>query len=1034
MWFFPAALNAQVPNTTPVDGLRDHTPLTYAWKRARIVVRSGVVIPRGTLVIKDGVILSVGADAPIPPGARILDGSGKTLYPGFIDAFDSQKIPTVSSGSPHWNPEIQPQRSVASRFKVDSKRHAALRRMGIVARLAVPKSGILQGTSALVATSDEPIVLNENVALHAKLTVPRGRERDEYPNSPMGAVALARQTFLDARWYEQAWSVYSADSRVGRPEKNDSLVALLPYLSGKGLVIFDCPNHRDSLRADRFAREFNLKAALLGSGNEYRRLAEIAAAGRPIIVPVAFPKAPDVGAAESARTVPLQDLLHWDLAPENPAKLQASGLTLAVTTWGSEPREFLGNVRKAVKRGWKDDDALHALTLAAAQLLGADAALGSLEPGKLGSLIVTDGDWSDPKTKILETWVMGHRHRHKKPPIWNPTGRWELRIPNANWTLNLRGGPAQLKGRLWPLSPDRLQESKQTKQANRKKTKKKKPQASESPSGVALAKVSVVDDRLALLLDGKSLGRTGMVRISLVRIAEIKGPTELIGQVTWPDGSQDQLTAKKLTDGEDVKPDEDDEGDEQEAEESPSEKSSFAINFPLGAFGLDSQPKIGTWTLFRGGTVWTCGQHGTKEGWDVLVRDKTIVRIGKNLSAPDGAEIFDCRGKHLTPGIVDCHSHMATDGGVNESTQAITAEVRIGDFINGDDIAIYRQLAGGVTTSNILHGSANPIGGQNQVIKLRWGTTSEIMKFSEAPSGIKFALGENVKQSNWGDEYTTRYPQTRMGVEQIVRDAFHEAKRYSLRWRQWKLTHRGLPPRRDLELEALAEILEHQRWIHCHSYRQDEILALLRTLDDFGVTIGSLQHILEGYKVADAMKTHGATASSFSDWWAYKFEVYDAIPYNGALMHKVGLSVSFNSDDREMARHLNHEAAKAVKYGGVDPEEALKFVTLNPAGQLRIDRWVGSLEKGKHADIVIWSGPPLSTLSRCEQTWIDGRKYFDYDQDLKQREKWRQMRQTLIQKILKTNAPMLKAGEKNPTRDQLWPRDDLFCRCRNHRP
>ena len=357
--------------------------------------------------------------------------------------------------------------------------------------------------------------------------------------------------------------------------------------------------------------------------------------------------------------------------------------------------------------------------------------------------------------------------------------------------------------------------------------------------------------------------------------------------------------------------------------------------------------------------------------------------------------------------------------------------MRIGDFIDCDDINIYRQLAGGVTTSNILHGSANPIGGQNQVIKLRWGALPEAMKFRLAPSGIKFALGENVKQSNNRDP-STRYPQSRMGVEQIMHDEFVAAERYARRWQEWKKNPSGIPPRRDLELDAISEILAKQRWIHCHSYRQDEILTLIRLLDRFKVRIGTFQHILEGYKVADAMAKHGAMGSAFADWWAYKFEVYDAIPYNGALMHEAGVVVSFNSDDRELARHLNHEAAKAVKYGGVSPSEALKFVTLNPAKQLRIDKYVGSLEVGKHADLVVWSRSPLSTLSRCEQTWVDGRKYFDLEQDSVARQRDAALRQQLIQKILASGEAMLEPGEERVPDEELWAREDTFCHHHDH--
>ena len=346
--------------------------------------------------------------------------------------------------------------------------------------------------------------------------------------------------------------------------------------------------------------------------------------------------------------------------------------------------------------------------------------------------------------------------------------------------------------------------------------------------------------------------------------------------------------------------------------------------------------------------------------------------------------------------------------------------------MDANDITIYRQLAGGVTAANILHGSANPIGGQNQVIKLRWGMDGEGLKFSEAPPGVKFALGENVKQSNRMDG-GGRYPTTRMGVEQLFRDTFEAARDYARRMDNWQKTRRGIPPRRDLEMEALVEIVQGKRWIHCHSYRQDEILALLRVLEEYGITVGTLQHILEGYKVADELAKHGAMASAFSDWWAYKFEVYDAIPHAGALMHQQGVVVSFNSDDGELARHLNQEAAKAVKYGGVPREDALKFVTLNPAKQLRIDHLVGSLETGKQADFVVWNGDPMSNFTRCEQTWVDGRRYFHREEDDQLRQTARQKRNTLIQKVLSSGEEMRGAGERDAEASELWPRIDEYC-------
>ena len=353
----------------------------------------------------------------------------------------------------------------------------------------------------------------------------------------------------------------------------------------------------------------------------------------------------------------------------------------------------------------------------------------------------------------------------------------------------------------------------------------------------------------------------------------------------------------------------------------------------------------------------------------VFFRDGKIIEVALDIAVPEGATVIDGKGKHITPGLIDCHSHTGISGGVNEGSQSCTAEVWIGDCIDPTDINWYRQLAGGLVAVNQLHGSANPIGGRNSVVKIRWGEGAEAFRFEGAPSGIKFALGENVTRSS------SRYPSSRMGVKTFLQDSFLAAREYRARqvtYAAAPVATRGLPPRTDLELETLAEILEGSRLVHCHSYRQDEILMLLRTAEQFGFRVATLQHVLEGYKLAGEIAKHGAGASSFSDWWAYKVEVMDAIPWNGALMHKAGVLVSFNSDSDELARRLNMEAAKAVRYGGLSPEEALKLVTLNPAKQLKIDARTGSLEVGKDADFVLWSGDPLSAFTHCDETWIDG--------------------------------------------------------------
>ena len=403
-------------------------------------------------------------------------------------------------------------------------------------------------------------------------------------------------------------------------------------------------------------------------------------------------------------------------------------------------------------------------------------------------------------------------------------------------------------------------------------------------------------------------------------------------------------------------------------------------------------------------------RNGRLEGTDVLVKAGKIVQIGKNLSDAS-ARIIDGSGKSLTAGIIDEHSHIAA-ASINEGAQSVTSEVRIGDNLNPEDINIYRQFAGGVTSSHILHGSANTIGGQTQLIKLRWGLDDEGIKFRNWDPFIKFALGENVKRTT--SQNNTRFPDTRMGVDQVLVDAFTRAVDYENEWKKAEANNKKkgsatMNFRRDLELDALVEILNKKRFITCHSYVQSEITDLIRVADRFGFKVNTFTHILEGYKVADKMKEHGSNASTFSDWWAYKMEVQDAIAYNASIMQRVGLNVCINSDDAEQARRLNQEAAKSVKYGGMSEEDAWKMVTLNPAKALHVSDRVGSIKVGKDADLVLWSDNPLSIYAKPLITMVDGIIYFDTDRDLAARKYIGQERNRLIQKMLgekKSGAPM----------------------------
>ncbi|MBI3872774.1 MAG: amidohydrolase family protein [candidate division Zixibacteria bacterium] len=1007
-----AGMVGATETTVPPPGIREHTPAISALTHARIVAAPGRVIENGTVVIRDGIIIAAGAQVAVPADATIFDLTGKTVYAGFIDAYselggppkppmergggrgrgqepEGPGTPAPKGGANYWNSKVVPQTRADQLYQPDNDANKNYRSQGIAVRLVAPSEGIIKGTSALVTTGDGDntrSVLKDHVALHAMLTTRGGFGEDSYPTSPMGAYTLFRQAFYDADWYRQAWDAYRKDKQLPRPERNDALDALQGYAGGTAPVVIDASDILYDLRADRIGKEFNLNVIVRGSGQEYRLLDAIKASGRSVILPLEFPKPPNVKTPEEAMGVSLETLMHWDIAPENAGRLAQAGVPIAFMSQGlKDTKDFLGAVRKAVQRGLSADAALTALTVTPAGLYGIADRLGTIDAGKAGNLVVTDGDLFADKTQILETWVDGQRYENKPAPLADVRGAWRLTLsekqaPTDTIKLLVKGDPDKLSGTL----------SKNGKEAK-------------------LNDVGLNDARLGFNFKGDSLGWNGVVRMT----ATLDAAT-LIGTGAWSDGAAWTWTGERIgpftPEADTSKP-------------KPPQMASFPVNFPFGAFGTAGPPAQPAAVLFKNATVWTCGPQGKMAGASVLVQSGKITAVGANVNAPTDAVVVDLVGKHLTPGLMDCHSHIATDGGINESGQTISAEVRIGDFIDPTDISIYRELAGGLTEAHVLHGSANTIGGQLQLIKLRWGALPEQMKFDNWPGTIKFALGENVKQSNWGDRYTTRYPQTRMGVEQLVRDEFTAARQYKARWEDWKKRHAGIPPRRDLELDAIVEILDGTRFIHCHSYRQDEILALMRTCEDFGVKIAAFQHILEGYKVADVMAKDGIGGSCFTDWWAYKIEVYDAIPYDGALMHNAGVVVSFNSDSDELARRLNWECAKATKYGGVPEEEALKFVTINTAKQLKVDNRVGSIEVGKDADLAVWSGPPMSTYSICEQTWIDGRQYFDRTEDAQRRIDDQKKRATLIQKILQSGDETPPGGGDHKGK---WPRCDVF--------
>lgn len=983
---FTFAVTAVVPasgmgQTRPAIGLHHNTPQVVALKGARVVVAPGRVLPEATVVVRDGRVTAAGKMAEVPPDAVVRDLGGKTVYPGFIDLFthygisgEKEKGAGENHAAGHWNPAVRPQVRAAELFRPDKKEAESFRRNGFTAVAAFPDKGIFRGSGCLVLLADttaDRAILAEDVAQAVSFNkgpdFPRGGV-EGYPNSLMGHIALIRQSFLDARWYSQAWKAYgSSPTGQQAPERNLALGALETYAQGQKPVLFvESSTERDLFRTAKLKAEFNLSAWAVSTGYEYRRLDGLKSASLKLIVPLNFPEPPDVSSAAKERDISLQQLKHWDLAPQNPALLWQTGLDFALTAAKlSKPEDFLKNLRLAVKRGLPPDAALAALTTTPAKWLGVSSLMGTIETGKLANFVITEGDLFDEDAEVIETWVEGIPCEITQRPLADIRGDWELGMlyqgALVSARLEIEGKPGKLKAEIISGS------------------KKIKAQR------IALEKRIVT-----LVFPGDSLQKPGIVRMSgTVEDKSIKG------RIAWPDGNVAEWHAGLISPAEE-KPDTARKKEEKLAAE-------FPVVFPEGAFGRTKPPGQPESLLVKGATIWTCGPGGIIRNADLLVIKGKIAAVGAGLETPGGAAVIRAAGKHITPGLIDAHSHIAIDGGVNESSHAITSEVRIEDVIDSEDINIYRQLAGGITSAMTIHGSANPIGGQAALIKMRWGALPDEMLFRASKPVIKFALGENVTQANRPSP--GRYPATRMGVEQFFRDWFAAAKDYRKAREQYdraKKKNRGLvPPRKDLRLEALLDVLDGKMTVHCHSYRQDEILAMLRVGEEIGFKVDVLVHILEGYKLAEALKRHGSMPTTFSDWWSYKFEVYDAIPYNGALMHEQGLTVSFNSDNIELARRMNLEAAKAVKYGGVAPEQALKFVTANPAIQLDVFQRVGSLEPGKDADFVIWSGDPLSVYSACEQTWVDGRKYFDREEDRKLRLQARQQRVALVQKILK---------------------------------
>lgn len=958
--------------TFPQNGVYDQRDGHYAFSNATIQVSPTQQLKKATLLIKKGKIVAVGKDISIPKDAVVIDLAGKFIYPSFIDLSTTYGMPKPQAigskpqqqpqlfsnkkGAYSWNEGLKSETRAAEIFTVNTEEAKEWRNLGFGTVLSQHRDGIARGTSALVLLGEErehEMILKAQVAAHYSFS--KGTSTQNYPSSRMGAIALLRQTYYDAQWYKS------------NPEDREYNISLEKWLEIQDLPqFFETTNRLDLLRAHKIGQEFKVNYTFRGTGDEYMRLDEIKATGAAIILPLNFPKPYDVSDPYTSQEVALKQMKHWELAPTNPAQLAKAGVQFALTTDVlKDKKTFWTQVKEAYKFGLSEEDILKALTTTPAKLIGAEKNLGTLEQGKVANFIITSNNILTDKVTIYHNWVNGKPYAIKDISTIDIRGKYELTLEGKKHELEVNGDL---------FSPDI-----HLKDPNEKDEKKKGTKLKYSFNNGTIA-FTIIPEK-----DTSKDAKTQEI-YSLSGNVTTKAWS---GNASKANGDWVKWSAKRTGDVESKEP------------KMPKLDSTVMgkVVYPFAPYGVEKEqlPTAKT-VIIQNTTVWTGEKEGKLSNTDVLIQDGKITKIGKKLSFK-GAELIDGSNKHLTAGIIDEHSHIAINFGVNEGTQASSAEVRIGDVINSEDVNLYRQLAGGVTMAQLLHGSANPIGGQAALIKFRWGQTPEKMKYEGADGFIKFALGENVKQSNWGDNNTSRFPQTRMGVEQVYEDYFTRAREYEKLRKE-----KGDKVRRDLELDAILEILNKKRFITCHSYVQSEITMLMRMAERHGFRINTFTHILEGYKIADKMAKHGAGGSTFSDWWAYKAEVMDAIPYNPKLLNAMNVVVAINSDDAEMGRRLNQEAAKAVKYGGMSEEDAWNMVTLNPAKLLHVDDKVGSIKVGKDADVVLWSDNPLSIYARAEKTFVDGICRFDVEEDKKLRKALQAERSRLIQKMLNAKA------------------------------
>lgn len=915
---------------------------------ARIVSAPGNSIERGILLIDKGVIREVGAELTVPEDALVIDAAGLHIYPGFIDAGthagitrtepddeararlederpDAREVPNASTLEadrrlvhPHWKAE--------ELFDPKAARREDFRREGFTAALVSPAAAIFAGSSAVIQLGEAPrrrSILKADFAQHASLTTGRRSRREagpptempQYPTTIIGAMAAFRQVMHDAQWHAEWMEWSQRHPRDEHPPLDPDLVTLWQWRQGHRRIVWIANSENEIHRALDLAAEFKLKPIITGAREAWKLTDRLKQQQIPIILSLNWSKEPEKpkGSGADGRGG------ERPSATETPSTKTAMDLVFD-DAWERQPFEPQRQFDERVRLWQEEVD--NALRLHEA---GIPFAIGSFEMKSIDE--VMKNLRVAIKRGLPEEAALAALTRNAAE-LFGMTSRLGViesgRLANLT-VLDKPFGDEKARVKWVFVEGHRFDVGMAARRPDRRDRKpdgKDKPEESESP--------------------GES---------------SVTSKREAGGDVTTAPSTQPTTTAASPTSAPTTPPPE------------------FAVEIEA-----DRKPprKTGGNVLLRNATLLTI-TRGVLEETDLIIENGRISAIGRGLPLLPGITAIDLRGYFVMPGIIDCHSHICIDGGLNEFSHSVTPEVRIGDAVNHMSVSAYRALAGGVTCIHTMHGSANTIGGQNVVLRLKYGRPAAEWTFAPAPRTVKFALGENVKQSNF-PRRGSRFPYSRMGVEATIRRAFDAAIGYQREHEQYRKEKAAgkdpRPVRRDLRLEALAEILTGDIWIHSHCYRADEILRLLDVAEEYHVRVAVLQHILEGYRIIPEMRRHGTTASTFSDWWAYKIEAYDAIPHNAARMEQGGVVSTVNSDSPAVMRHLNLEAAKSMRYGGLSPDECLRLVTINGAIQLGIDAHVGSLEPGKLGDIAVFDGHPLDTFARCVLTLVDGEIHF----------------------------------------------------------